>query len=137
MALSLDWDSKFEIGHDRIDSEHRIFLGLIRELSMQAEHDDNPARTDRLIREIYKYADFHFLSEENLMEDVGYPFLADHRRHHSVLLSELRDFMVDQRNGSRNTGEIVEFLFVWFAMHTSQEDRQITDYLKTTRGQGG
>lgn len=132
MPITLEWDNKFDIGHERIDGEHRIFLGLIRELSVQAERHDNPARTDRLIREIYKYADFHFLSEENLMENIGYPFLEDHRRHHAVLLSELRHFMIDQRYGSKNGTEIVEFLFTWFALHTSQEDKRIADFLRAT-----
>lgn len=27
--MALMWDSRYELGHPRIDAEHRIFLGLI------------------------------------------------------------------------------------------------------------
>lgn len=35
MAISLPWDNKYEIGNERIDSEHRIFLRLLRDLSVE------------------------------------------------------------------------------------------------------
>ena len=31
MTINIEWDEKFEVGHERIDFEQRIFLGLIRE----------------------------------------------------------------------------------------------------------
>ena len=65
MAITLAWDNKFEVGHERIDSEHRIFLSLIRDLSVEAESKAGKPRVERTLNEIYKYADFHFTSEEN------------------------------------------------------------------------
>lgn len=127
MAITLDWDSKFEIGHERIDFEHRIFLGLIRDLSVDAEAADG--RFDRTLREILKYAEFHFVSEENIMADVAYPALAEHRSLHAMLLAQLQDKL--QRRGDRveRPDEIVDFLFQWFALHTTQEDRRIAAFI--------
>lgn len=129
MAITLEWDRKFELGYPRIDDEHRIFLSLVRQLSRLLDDHADQQRIDRTLREIYKYADFHFLSEENLMEDLDYAALGEHRRHHAVLLSELRDLMTTQRTAGGNGQNIVEFLFEWFALHTAKEDRKFADHL--------
>ena len=129
MAITLNWDSKFEIGHERIDSEHRIFLGLIRDLSNEANPHGDRERAFRLLSEIYKYADFHFVSEENVMADVAYPELDAHRRLHLALLAELRDCMFRFRSADATVEQAVEFLFTWFALHTTREDKRITDYI--------
>jgi hemerythrin len=31
--IAVEWDKKFEVGHERIDFEHKIFLNLIRKAS--------------------------------------------------------------------------------------------------------
>lgn len=123
--ITLQWDQKFEVGHERIDAEHRAFLNLIRSIS---EENDRP-RITRLLRELEKYAEFHFVSEENIMEDHGYPGLAVHRLIHNRLLSGLTEQLHAFRNGSVDVAAIVEFLFQWFALHTSQEDRKLVDFL--------
>lgn len=129
MAINLEWDEKFEVGHERIDFEHRIFLGLIRELSHQVDQRAAEGRIRRTLSEIYKYADFHFLSEENIMADVHYPHLPEHREHHRRLLAELQDVIVQCGSGF-GMGEAVGFLFQWFALHTSQEDKRIAEYIR-------
>ena len=136
MSIHVCWDSKFEVGHPRIDFEHRIFLDLIAELSRQAEGGTLPSRLAKALCEIYKYADFHFVSEENLMEDIGYPDLAEHRQQHEMLLAELRDFRAELDDGGRPPAKIVNFLFQWFALHTSREDKRIADFIRASNAQG-
>lgn len=129
MAISLQWDGKFEVGHERIDFEHRIFLGLIRDLSVEADKATDGARIERILGEIVRYADFHFVSEENIMTDIGYPGLEEHRCQHEMLLAQLRDRVQGFRAARELPQAIVEFLFQWFALHTSQEDRKIAQFL--------
>ena len=49
------------------------------------------ARLARLIDEIGLYAAFHFLGEENLVLDTGYPNYADHRTEHLRWIALLSD----------------------------------------------
>lgn len=130
MEISLAWDSKFEIGNERIDSEHRIFLGLIRQLSIEPDRTSFGSRFERTLREVLKYAEFHFVSEENIMIDAGYPQLDEHRRSHAMLLAELADKIHIFRAGRETPDAIVSFLFQWFAMHTSREDRRIAEFIR-------
>lgn len=129
MAITLAWDPRFEIGHERVDFEHRIFLGLIRDLSAQSEAGVSRLRIEQTLREIYKYADFHFTSEENIMSDIGYPSLAAHREIHTMLLAQLSDAIHRYHNNEGAPADIVTFLFEWFALHTTRDDRRIAGFI--------
>jgi hemerythrin len=132
----IDWDRKFEIGHERIDFEHRIFLDLIRTFGEEVERGDaeDPRRLNRQLTEITKYAEFHFVSEENIMIEVAYPDYETHRELHNVLLNELRDMAFKLRAGRANPRELVEFLYYWFAQHTAHKDKLIAEYVRQSRG---
>jgi hemerythrin len=127
----IEWDAKFETGHQRIDFEHRIFLDLIRMFAEEADRDmsSDPRRLNRQLMEITKYAEFHFVSEENIMVDVGYPDVETHRELHSVLLAELRDMAFRLRAGRARARDLVDFLYQWFALHTSNKDKLIAEYV--------
>jgi hemerythrin len=125
------WDSKYEIGHERIDFEHRIFLGLILEFQERAGRGDGKERLHRMLTEFNKYAEFHFLSEENIMIDCGYPGYAEHAEYHKSLLAKLRIFTVDYLGDRISAQAVGEMLLDWFALHTTQDDKKIAEYLKT------
>ena len=132
MLITLAWDNKFEIGHERIDAEHRIFLSLIRDLSIEAETGASKDRIERTLQEIYKYADFHFTSEENIMADVAYPRLAEHKHTHARLLAQCKNKVHEFCADAQKPAGIVTFLFQWFALHTTQEDKRIAEFLRSS-----
>jgi hemerythrin len=131
MSINIQWDRKFEVGHERIDFEHQIFVGLIRDLSMEADKNPKGMRNARILREIQKYAEFHFISEENIMADLDYPERDAHRQSHGMILAELNDRIQQYHAGQDSAVGIVSFLFQWFALHTTNEDRRIINYVKS------
>lgn len=129
----LKWDSKYDLGHERIDAEHKIFLGLIvefQEVSLQGVSKDKQLR---VLNEIIKYAEFHFLSEENIMEDVHYPDKAHHATLHQSLLAELKNKLHEFKREIINATEVFEFLFQWFALHTSSEDKNLVGHIGNSK----
>ena len=128
--MVLKWDHKYEIGHDRIDAEHEIFLGLITDFQ-QANTESHPKeRLVRILNEVEKYAEFHFISEENIMIDVAYPEKEHHAMLHRELLTRLKDQSQQFKTGHINAEEVFEFLFQWFAIHTSNEDKKLVNYIQ-------
>lgn len=134
--MNIQWENKFEIGVERIDAEHRIFLGLIKDLDDAVEAGKEREKLKRIVEEIRLYAQFHFLSEENIMIDNAYPRLEEHRDEHRQLLSLLGErayrFNIDAGNPGK---ELVEFVFQWFALHTTQVDKQIADHIRQRSAQ--
>ncbi len=126
----LKWDQKYELGHERIDAEHRIFLGLIVDFHEAASQGKSKDKLIRTLKEISKYAEFHFVSEENIMVDCHYQEQPQHAHLHDILLSEVKDKLSQFVRDEIGAEEVFDFLFSWFAIHTSNEDKKLVGYLQ-------
>lgn len=135
--IDTNWQRKYEIGHPRIDFEHRIFLDLIEQFAQQAESGVPAKRLLRTCAELYKYADFHFFSEEGLMEEIGWPETAAHKALHRDLLKQLHDYIDSVSVDQVRTNEMVTFLMQWFVGHTGTEDRKLAHLLPSVSPYNG
>lgn len=133
---SFGWRSNYELGNDHIDGEHRIFLGLIKKLAEDIGSNRHRDRVLRTFAEVVKYAEFHFLSEENLMLDVGYPDYAAHHALHEELLAELRRHRQDYEQDRIDLLAVVQFLLEWFVRHTVSEDVKIGAFMADAERKG-
>jgi hemerythrin len=127
--IAVEWSSRFEVGHERIDFEHQIFLNLIRAASDLTQGAVTRQRVLMHLNEVKQYAVFHFTSEENMMFDVGYPDIEAHKKEHKKLLALFDDRLHQYRLEEIDLEQIVEFLFEWFALHTTQVDTQLAKYI--------
>lgn len=128
--IKTQWDVKFEIGHQRIDFEHQIFLDLIRNVSEVLEKRAEKEYIHRLLTEIKMYAEFHFYSEETIMLEIAYPDIDEHQKEHVRLLSKYNTMLYKYHHCAASGEELVDFLFSWFALHTTTSDKRIVNYLK-------
>lgn len=128
--MTLMWDTRYELGHDRIDAEHRIFLGLIVDFGQLASSGAPREKLSRTLAEISKYGAFHFLSEENVMLDCHYPDVVHHAQLHRDLLAEVDDRLHRFITEPLPAEQVFEFLFEWFALHTTSEDKKLVAYLR-------
>lgn len=129
----IEWHQSYAIGNDRIDFQHHIFLGLVSEFSDARQQNAPADRLVRILEEVIKYAEYHFLSEENLMIDSQYPELARHRILHNHLLSKIRIKASEMALEMTSPKEVEEFLLEWFLLHTQHEDKKICQYIKDTQ----
>ena len=129
-SYQLDWNSSFEVGHERIDFEHQIFLGLIKKLAETEKSSEDTFA--RYLIELRKYAEFHFVSEENIMLDCDYPDYEIHHSHHIDLLQKFDDNYNRYKKQGLEEGEFVAFLYEWFVHHTVIEDLRLSEYVKNT-----
>jgi len=124
------WKSEYEVGHPRIDFEHRIFLDLINDVARRAAHQATRDGISRLLREVEKYAEFHFYSEENIMEDSGYAGVEAHRKEHRDLLNQLNNHIWLLQSEEIDLHQVLTFLHDWFINHTLHSDRLVADHIK-------
>ena len=132
----LQWDPKYELGQEKIDFEHRIFMNLVIEFKKATDNKVSNEKLFRILQEVAKYAEFHFLSEENLMIEHGYPDIEAHAKLHSHLLAELRDCLFQLRHGTIQADKVFDFLFHWFAFHTSTEDKKLVGFIDKASAMG-
>ena len=128
--MSVDWDDSLTTGIERIDAEHRVLLRLIQELEQADNEGGERARMQGILREIYAYAVFHFVREENLMAASGYPARDRHRGEHQGLLAQYAAILHEYREGRVLVQHIVELVHGWFAEHAAGADQRLADYLR-------
>jgi hemerythrin-like metal-binding protein len=134
MVPVMTWNADLQIGDAGIDAQHRILVDLINRLSRVIDADAvDEERLIRTLLEVRKYAEFHFLSEENFMREIGYPALAEHERLHSQLLSELGVRTVKARQHWRSARDVVAFLIDWLNQHIALEDKKFAVYTARAR----
>ncbi|WP_177419591.1 bacteriohemerythrin [endosymbiont of Lamellibrachia barhami] len=126
----MEWQKKFEVGHNKIDMEHRVFFELVKSIAAAEAQGASRDKIRRLIAETTKYAEFHFLSEENIMIDVGYPEFEEHRELHKSLLRKMQKYVVSFESGDSDIHDLVDFLVDWFVKHTTTKDLLLSKYIK-------
>lgn len=128
---SINWDAKYEIGVKRIDFEHQIFADLVNQLGEKIVSGSDRLAISRTLREIIKYADFHFTSEENIMEECHYPGLKEHIACHRDLQNALNEKAMAMAAGQIAPETLLSFLVEWFLDHTVREDSRIALYCRS------
>jgi hemerythrin-like metal-binding protein len=125
----LIWDEKYAIGVEEIDRQHMEFVKLFRRFNIGIQKAIPVAVQLRILKELVKYADYHFTSEENIMVFTKYPDLATHQSEHSKLLSSLDRRVNGYKKAPEHGEQLSDFLYDWFVNHTQIEDRKIADFI--------
>jgi len=130
---NLNWKKEYSIGVFEIDAEHKIFLKIIKKIYHAFEIGMKEELLIRLMEELYKYADFHFTSEENVMVINKYPDYESHKKMHEELMQTLSNtinfFNVDEVDKT----QLVEFLIRWFREHTTSIDINLGIFLQNNK----
>jgi hemerythrin len=63
------------------------------------------------------------------MLDHGYPDYEGHKHEHTMLLAQLDDKIHGYSIDSVDLSELVEYMFTWFALHTTNTDKKMALYI--------
>lgn len=123
------WKDKYCIGIEEIDKQHMDFVKLINRFMVLFGSGGHINLQDRVLLEILKYAEYHFVSEENIMIFYNYPDHATQKEAHDVLVRLLKRKSFGLKMGSVNGSDLIRFLINWFMHHTQEEDRKLAQYI--------
>ena len=121
--MQLYWVPEFEIGNEYVDLQHRYFLDLIMRIVKNFKETGDAYYKRRLMVELQKYAEFHFVSEENIAVSIGLSKVDDHHKIHKQVLDDLNHYAKNLDSGLKTIDEFLEFITDWFLVHTQHEDR--------------
>ena len=123
--MQLYWVPEFEIGNEYVDLQHRYFLDLIMRIVKNFKETGDAYYKRRLMVELQKYAEFHFVSEENIAVSIGLSGVEDHHKIHIQVLDDLNHYAKNLDSGLKTIDEFIEFITDWFLVHTQHEDRKL------------
>lgn len=131
----LEWQPAFEVGHDKIDSDHQTLVAAMNQLHQAAQRgqdqDQDQEETARILTFLRDYAVTHFATEEALMLRHKYPAASEHFAAHAELILQVSDFIADYRAGKIvGVDVMLEFLQAWLMNHIQGRDRDLGAYLR-------
>lgn len=130
--MFIHWDQSLETGHPLVDAEHRILVLLFRKLDVAIKTHQTDEIRRNIIREVVRCVQFHFLSEENLMQETAYPNLKMHQALHAELLAELNAFVAKIASGREFPEDLLAFLSSWLSQHIAKHDRLVVEHVASS-----
>ncbi|MFA6121974.1 MAG: hemerythrin family protein [Sideroxydans sp.] len=131
--MYIHWNKDLELDNPLIDTQHRILLLLCRKLDIAIKTREPEKTVLSVMLELKKFTEFHFVSEENLMREVGYPKVDDHALIHSDLLMQLDIALAKIGRHQEFPEDLLFFLNKWLANHVIHEDLKIAEYVRNGR----
>ena len=131
MTEKLIWEPRFSVGNRRLDQQHQELLALCAR-AVACLDDDSPAGREQLrlaLDELCGCANWHFTTEESLLDQHNYPGLAEQRAEHQQLRAQLMAFVSDVLNGSIDTPRLYQFLTEWWSTHILESDLNYSKFL--------
>jgi hemerythrin-like metal-binding protein len=129
--VPMQWGPRYEVGIEVIDGQHRHLLDLINRLQDALGAGSELEMLVESLRDLVRYTEHHFATEERLMDEVG-ASAERHRDEHRRLLEGLMRFTV--RLDSASVSESSHFLQDWLFRHIDEVDRPFGALLRS-RGQ--
>lgn len=129
------WKQIYETGIVALDKEHQDLVAQINQLC-EAIRDK---RGDELLGEVLSmledYTEKHFRHEEKLMQEYGYPGLAEHQAIHQSLRDEVLKIKARSVAGTEGLAqELYKLLRNWLLKHIVEVDKKYGAYLESRGG---
>lgn len=123
MSHKIEWIPAYSVGRDDLDAQHQVLFKLVDAIPDQWDHKD----LNRCVMKLFKYTREHFIDEEKILEDINYPELAEHKKLHEDLISQLSNIGELGFSDEQSLLNFKEFAYNWITDHILQQDHQ---YLK-------
>lgn len=119
----INWSQKYSVGVRSIDEQHkRVVLMLNRLIGAKNTTTRSDVISD-LITQMTTYAQEHFKYEENLLAEIDFPLLDQHKQSHMEYRKKVVDFC---RAVSLDVPDVpqvmLNFLANWWRNHILHED---------------
>jgi hemerythrin len=133
MKVDFEWYDEYSIGVDEVDVQHKRFLNLIKKTYELAGQTIEDSEVFNLLDELMRYAQFHFGSEELLMQAYLYPKYAEQKNEHVRIMKELAEGMEQVGSSKGKLNNLLFVLINWFFDHDSHLDKEFGDYVRKHR----
>jgi len=121
---------EYKIGIETIDEQHKTLFELTEKTYQLLKNDFTLDKYDKiihLIEELRDYTKFHFKTEEEYMESIGYKRMFTQKIEHEAFVKQLQD--VDLKKIDVDQDEyiikLLQFLNDWLVEHILEKDMLI------------
>jgi hemerythrin-like metal-binding protein len=126
-----EWGKFLSVHDEMIDADHQGLFKLVDRLSDPIERRKRPVIA-KAVDEAAQYAMAHFAREEELMRDIGYPLLSQHRAIHRQLEEKIRSWKtrIEENWQPWHGGAFFVVMSHWLVHHIINEDQLIAQFIQ-------
>jgi len=113
-----------------MDDQHGIMMDALNDLRLALVQGRGRDQVSEGLNRLIEITRMHFTSEEQLLEQHGFPGLDQHRSAHQHLLSQIEDAASrTQHNDDLHLRSMLLFLRDWYLSHIEDLDSQYSVWL--------
>ncbi len=130
--MSIEWTKNLESGIPAVDMQHKLLIKKTGELLLACKNAAGKEEAREMIDFLSAYCTEHFVLEENLMRESGYPYYLSHARQHRMFNSLILETWVKVDSEGVATDTVVRLnkaLVSWFLEHIMKMDLKMCEYL--------
>ena len=133
----IEWSDELSVGVAGIDEQHRAFVGLVERFAALSRDNPCAEQLRGILADVMDYAVVHFMEEERLMREAGYPRLAEHAVKHHAAASRIQALLAKDTGRIERYRFLATFLKRWLLSHILGEDKAFGRWLAANRGAAG
>ncbi|HEX8962178.1 MAG TPA: hemerythrin family protein [Rhodocyclaceae bacterium] len=128
----IEWSPALAIGNPTIDRQHEKLFQVAADMV----EDRDQMRAMRTLASLSEYVVVHFRDEEKMLEQAGYPGLAEHRKLHEAFRIRLAKLYSNAAGMTLDdiAAQVRVLINEWLANHIMVVDREYAKYLAEKRG---
>jgi len=129
-----NFDKEFRLGIDEMDNEHIKLVSMLNDVYELLNNGQKDQAREMFTSLLSNYVVEHFSHEEQFMQTIGYPALAEHKRIHDIFKSDF-----NMLKPSIESADVAAFrkaladTFAWIIGHIGKTDRKYAEFYLNIR----
>jgi hemerythrin-like metal-binding protein len=132
ITLADFWTEKMNIGIEPLDDHHRTMVRLLLEVKAEADGKRHADDVKGILAALTSYSKYHFLSEERIMLEKGFPQLEQQRAEHRWFVERLDEITAEfVANDLSFKNDLLIHLKNWFVNHILTRDILLKQHISS------
>ncbi len=127
----IEWSKKYSVDVQEIDEQHKKLIEIINDLFAAFKKGKARLILREILDKMMQYADYHFKTEEELLNQCHYAELEKHKKQHDEFIKKVNKFYNDYKGGKISvTYDVINFLRDWILQHIKKSDKNYMQCMK-------
>ena len=129
MSEAPSWKPEYSVRIAELDRQHQRMFRIVQELQRSIMAGNGQAVVEAAMERVVNYTIEHFATEENFMDECGFPGTAAHRVEHNVLTMEISKLQKEHEAGKTDAvAKLLDFLQRWQVEHILKRDMEYAKF---------
>jgi hemerythrin-like metal-binding protein len=113
-----------------LDDQHEVLFENLRLLEEAMQRGEGAAEVPKILDNLVELKNYHFPTEERLMQTYEYPLRDSHAIEHHAFFEHFRKMSSLVSEGDRTVAiQLVDLLYHWLENHVMNWDARLGEYL--------